>query len=71
MSNEDFTVMAKTVSNCAVARFRDPNQSGLLILMLRTGEGDISFAMDKRMALRICEGLAQTAQQLTEPRTEY
>ena len=68
--NEDFAVTAKTVFDCAVGRFRDPDKSDLLVLTLRTGDGDIPFAMDRRVAERISEVLSQIAKKLTAPRTE-
>jgi hypothetical protein len=67
---EDYTVTAKTVFDCSVGRFRDPDKSDLLVLTLRTGDGDIPFAIDRRVAERISDGLAQIAKKLTAPRTE-
>jgi hypothetical protein len=68
--DEDFAVAAKTVFDCAVGRFRDPAKSDLLVLTLRTGDGDVSYVIDRRVAERVSDGLAQIAKKLSAPRTE-
>ena len=68
---EDKVVTTKTVFDIAISRFRDPNKSDLLTLTLRTGDGDLMFAMDRRVANRLSEGLTQVAKKLTAPRKEH
>jgi hypothetical protein len=66
----DKMLTAKTVLNRAVGRFRDPDKSDLLVLTLRTADGDHSFAMDRRMAEQVISGLSDIAKKLTAPRHE-
>jgi hypothetical protein len=61
---------AKVVLDCAVGRFRDPEKADHLVLTLRTIDGDALFAIDRRMAERISEGLAKSAMKLKAPRHE-
>jgi hypothetical protein len=68
--DEDYIATAKTVLNRAVGRFRDPAKSHLLILTLRTVDGDQLFALDRRMAKHVSKGLAETAKKLSAPRHE-
>jgi hypothetical protein len=69
--SEDYEVTAKTVLNCAVGRFRDADKSDLLILTLRVAGEDLPFAMDRRIAEYMAQGLAETAKKLTAPRNEH
>ncbi|TMI99832.1 MAG: hypothetical protein E6G97_21380 [Alphaproteobacteria bacterium] len=68
--DEDYVGTANTVVNRAVGRFRDPAKSDLLVLTLRCADGDHIFALDRRMAMLVSDGLAETAKKLTAPRHE-
>lgn len=67
---KDHPVNARIVFDVSLSRFRDPDKSDLLLLMLRTGDGDWPFVMDRRLAERLSGGLTQTTEQLSAPRDE-